>query len=72
MSAETSAVCKRCGHIGNKIEMDKIKENGFVKGYVHKNCEEEQCRSKTTKTLVYDMLQRGQELPLHKKKGYEW
>ena len=55
MSSLNSAVCMSCGMIGNKIEMIKVIESGFVKGYKHKDCKSDlHMTSSTTSTSFSD------------------
>lgn len=55
MSSLNSAVCLSCGRIGNKIEMDRVVESGFVKGYRHKDCKSDlHVTSSTSSTSFSD------------------
>ena len=72
MSAMNSAVCKKCGRIGNKIDMNRIMKDGFVSGYEHKDCSKDMHLATTTEShSSYDWthidLRRGE-----KRNRYEW
>jgi hypothetical protein len=62
MSALTSAKCTECGHIGPKLAMLKVFENGFVKGYKHKNCESYKAAPEDTKDVIEDSYSRASSL----------
>lgn len=74
MSRLNSAVCLKCGRIGNKIEMERVKDGDFVKGYKHKDCDKDMHIDKTPDTPTYD-LHNTWSLKLtsqNKRNVYDW
>lgn len=38
MSVHDAAICKLCGHVAPKVEMERIRDGSMVTGYKHKDC----------------------------------